>query len=159
MRDKIKDIISRSYHKALAEQKEFYLNGALIQVIDPLSNHVDINHIISFLKKHIPNTILNLVDVYYIGNFGVFKKKNTNAAYMDGAIYISSNQDGEKDLVDDSSDGERYLTKEQSKEMLSIIDKCFSRILTGNDYFRELARFWKDNGYEEYSEDALTYIK
>lgn len=65
----------------------------------------------------------------------------------------------EKDLVDDSSDGERYLTKEQSKEMLSIIDKCFSRILTGNDYFRELARFWKDNGYEEYSEDALTYIK
>ena len=43
--------------------------------------------------------------------------------------------------------------------MLSIIEKCFTRVLTGNDYFRELARFWKDNGYEEYSEDALTYIK
>tara|TARA_R110002020_G_scaffold470047_1_gene695543 strand:- start:639 stop:1322 length:684 start_codon:yes stop_codon:yes gene_type:complete len=101
MRDKIKDIISSSYHKALAEQKEFYLNGALIQVVDPLSDHIDINHVISFLKKRIPTAILNLVDVYYIGNFDVFKKKNTNAAYMDGAIYISSHQDGEKDLVDD----------------------------------------------------------
>jgi len=101
MRDKIKNIISRSYHKALSEQKEFYLNSALIQVIDPLSKHIDINHIILFLKKHVPDAILNLVDVYYIGNFDVFKKKNTNAAYSDGAIYISSDQDGEKDLVDD----------------------------------------------------------
>jgi hypothetical protein len=85
----------------LSEQKEFYLNGALIQVVDPLSTHIDINYMISFLKRRIPDSILNLVDVYYIGNFDVFKKKNTNAAYKDGAIYISSNQDSEKDLVDD----------------------------------------------------------
>tara|TARA_R110000824_G_C15210354_1_gene676543 strand:- start:1913 stop:2593 length:681 start_codon:yes stop_codon:yes gene_type:complete len=101
MRDKLKDIIIGSYNKALSERKEFYLNGAMIQVVDPLTNSINLNQIVEFLKKKIPEYILSLVDVYYIGNFDVFKKKNTNAAYMDGAIYISNNQDSEKDLVDD----------------------------------------------------------
>ena len=101
MKDKLKDIIISSYNKALSERKEFYLNGAMIQVVDPLTNSINLNQIVEFLKKKIPEYILSLVDVYYIGNFDVFKKRNTNAAYMDGAIYISNDQDSEKDLVDD----------------------------------------------------------
>ena len=101
MKDKIKEIITNSYNKALRERKEFYLNGALVQVVDPLSKFIDIEKIISFLEKRIPDQILNLIDVYYIGDFDVFKKRNTNAAYMDGAIYLSNNQDGERDLLDD----------------------------------------------------------
>ena len=101
MKDRITDIITNSCNKALRERKEFYLNGSLIQIVDPLTRHIDIPYIVSFLTKKIPTQILNLVDVYYIGNFDVFKKKNTNAAYMDGAIYLSSDQDTEKDLLDD----------------------------------------------------------
>ena len=101
MKDRIKDIIINSYNKALRERKEFYLNGALIQVVDPLSNSINLEKIIHFLQNKIPDQILNLIDVYYIGDFDVFKKRNTNAAYMDGAIYLSNNQDGEKDLLDD----------------------------------------------------------
>ena len=101
MRNKIKDIIINSYNKNLSERKEFYLNGAIIQIINPFTKIIDLSSIVAFLKKKIPDDILSLVDVYYIGNFDVFKKKNTNAAYMDGAIYISNDQDTEKDLVDD----------------------------------------------------------
>ena len=101
MKGKIKNIIVHSYNKALAEQKEFYLNGSLIQIVDPLTRHININEIVNFLKRKIPDFILSLVDVYYIGDFDVFKKRNTNAAYSDGAIYISNNQDNEKDLLDD----------------------------------------------------------
>ena len=35
MKDKIKNIIIDSYNKALRERKEFYLNGAMFQVINP----------------------------------------------------------------------------------------------------------------------------
>ena len=101
MKKKIKDIVTHSYNKALAERKEFNLNGALIQIVDPLTRNINIPAIVSFLTKKIPVEILNLVDVYYIGNFDVFKKRNTNAAYMDGAIYLSSDQDTEKGLLDD----------------------------------------------------------
>ena len=101
MKNKIKDIIVNSYNKSLAERKEFYLNGAIIQIINPFTNSIDLSSIVAFLKKKVPDDILSLVDVYYIGNFDVFKKKNTNAAYADGAIYISNDQDTEKDLVDD----------------------------------------------------------
>ena len=101
MRDKIKDIIVRSYNEALAERKEFYLSGAKIQTLTPLTTNIDLSNIVKFLTKKIPTNILNLIDVYYIGDFDAFKKRNTNAAYMDGAIYLSHNQDNESDLLDD----------------------------------------------------------
>ena len=101
MKDRIKNIIINSYNKVLRERKEFYLNGALLQVVDPLSNSINLEKIIHFLQNKIPDQILNLIDIYYIGDFDVFKKRNTNAAYMDGAIYLSNNQDGDKDLLDD----------------------------------------------------------
>lgn len=101
MKDKIKDIIIHSYNKALRERKEFYLNGAIIQVINPMTRSIDLERIVYFLQKKIPDQILSLIDVYYIGDFDVFEKRKTNAAYMDGAIYLSNNQDNEKDLLDD----------------------------------------------------------
>ena len=101
MKNKIKDIIITSYNKALSERREFYLNGAIVQVLNPLKSPIDLEKVISLLKEKIPSYILNLIDIYYIGDFDVFKKKNTNAAYMDGAIYLSNDQDSEKDILDD----------------------------------------------------------
>ena len=101
MKDKIRDIIINSYNKALRERKEFYLNGAMFQVINPINNPIDLEQVIYFLKKNIPNQILDLIDVYYIGNFDFLNQRETNAAYMDSAIYLSNDQDNEKDLLDD----------------------------------------------------------
>ena len=101
MKDKIKNIIIDSYNKALLERKEFYLNGAMFQVINPITNSVNLESVISFLKKKIPNEILDLIDVYYIGNFDFLNQRETNAAYMDSAIYLSNDQDNEEDLLDD----------------------------------------------------------
>jgi len=65
----------------------------------------------------------------------------------------------ESDFVNNDDIGENYLTEPQSKEILSLISKCFKKTITGNDYFTELARFWKENGYEEFSEECLQKIK
>ena len=60
MKDKIKNIIIDSYNKALRERKEFYLNGAIFQVINPITNAINLESVISFLKKKIPNEICHL---------------------------------------------------------------------------------------------------
>jgi len=101
MKDKIKNIIIHSYNKALQERKEFYINGAMLQIIDPITSAIDLQKVVSVLKKKIPNQILDLVDVYYIGDFDFLNLRGMNAAYMDGAIYLSSQQDNEEDLLDD----------------------------------------------------------
>ena len=101
MKDKIKNIIIDSYNKALRERKEFYLNGAIFQVINPITHAINLENVVAFLKKKIPNQVLDLIDVYYIGNFDFLNQRETNAAYMDGAIYLSNDQDNEKDLLDD----------------------------------------------------------
>ena len=101
MKDKIKNIIIHSYNKALQERKEFYVNGAIFQVINPIKTAIDLEKVVSVLKKKIPNQILDLVDVYYIGDFDFLNMRGINAAYMDGAIYLSNQQDDEEDLLDD----------------------------------------------------------
>ena len=101
MKDKIKNIIVNSFNKALQERKEFFINGAMLQVIDPIKTSIDFEKVIYFLKKKIPNQILDLIDVYYIGDFDFLNVRGINAAYMDGAIYLSNQQDDEEDLLDD----------------------------------------------------------
>ena len=170
MKNKIKDIVIASYNKVLREKKEFYLNGSLIQIVDPLTKHIDIPAIVSFLTKKIPTQILNLVDVYYIGNFDVFKKKNTNAAYMDGAIYLSSDQDTEKDLLDDiiHESGHALIEKENInifgdglikrefmakktalKRLLKSKGYAVPKSFNGTSYIPEIDDFlYKEVGYE-----------
>ena len=73
----------------------------MLQVIDPIKTSIDFEKVIYFLKKKIPNQILDLIDVYYIGDFDFLNVRGINAAYMDGAIYLSNQQDDEEDLLDD----------------------------------------------------------
>ena len=101
MKDKIQDIIITSFNKALQERKEFFLNGSRFQVINPIKTAIDLEKVVSVLKKKIPDQILDLVDIYYIGDFDFLNQRAITAAYMDGAIYLSNRQNNEQDLLDD----------------------------------------------------------
>jgi len=52
-----------------------------------------------------------------------------------------------------------YLTQEQSKEVLRIITSSFTKKLSGNEYFKTLGDFWKRIGFQEYADEAYSYIK
>ena len=163
MKKKIKDIVLSSYNKALRERKEFHLNGSLIQIVDPLTRQMDIPSIISFLSKNIPTEILNLVDIYYIGNFDVFKKRNTNAAYMDGAIYLSSDQETEKDLLDDIIHelGHALIEKENInifgdgliKREFTAKKTALKRILRSKGY--DIPKFFNSTSFSPEMDDFL----
>jgi len=163
MKKRIKDIVLSSYNKALRERKEFHLNGSLIQIVDPLTKQMDIPSIISFLGKNIPTQILNLIDVYYIGNFDVFKKKNTNAAYMDGAIYLSSDQETEKDLLDDIIHelGHALIEKENInifgdgliKREFSSKKTTLKRVLRSKGY--DIPKFFNSTSFSPEMDDFL----
>jgi hypothetical protein len=163
MKKKIKDIVLSSYNKALRERKEFHLNGSLIQIVNPLTRQVDISSIISFLSKNIPTEILNLVDIYYIGNFDVFKKRNTNAAYMDGAIYLSSDQETEKDLLDDIIHelGHALIEKENInifgdgliKREFTAKKTALKRILRSKGY--DIPKFFNSTSFSPEMDDFL----
>ena len=57
--------------------------------------------VFSSFKKIIPSHLLSGVDIIYIGQFDVFKEKEVNAVFQDGAIYVTNEQSSVKDMVDD----------------------------------------------------------
>ena len=49
----------------------------------------------------VPNKLLDSVDVIYIGDFPDFKRRDINAYYDSGAIFVTNKQDDDKDMIDD----------------------------------------------------------
>jgi len=64
-------------------------------------NNFDFRKVFNDINNLLPDHFLNLIDVVYIGQFDFLNDREVNASYLDGAIYLSNIQDGEKDLMDD----------------------------------------------------------
>jgi len=72
-----------------------------IFIKDQLPSHIDPDLVFSTFSKLIPSHLLTGVDIVYVGQFDVFKQKQANAVFQDGAIYVSNEQDSNQDMIDD----------------------------------------------------------
>lgn len=94
--------IKESSDKAKKQMKEIpFINGITVFIKDELPQDINIKSVLSTLRKRIPNHLFSGVDVIYIGQFKNLKTKAFNAAFMDGAMYLSNEQTTEEDMVDD----------------------------------------------------------
>ena len=88
----------KSRIKNLRQQKFGDIN---IFIKDNITNNIDIKDVFEQINSLLPYSILNLVDVVYIGDFDFLKEKNVNASYIHGAIYCTNKQDNHEDMIDD----------------------------------------------------------
>ena len=94
--------ISESSSRARSAQKERTLYGdVLVLVKDPLSDNVDLEYSLEKIEQAIPRHLAYGLDSVIIGIFPEFEKRQINAFYRDGAIYVSSEQDDDDDFIDD----------------------------------------------------------
>jgi hypothetical protein len=103
--DTLKKYVSKSSQKYLSSMKEQHIFNKIPVFIQDdlffLDNQSNIKDVIKIIEKNIPASFASLVDVVYIGDFIEFEKKQTNAAYKDGAIYVINVHDNAKDMADD----------------------------------------------------------
>ena len=88
----------KNRNKSLPEYK---IGAFQVLVKDPITSDIDIQDIFNEVNNLLPNEYLNLLDIVYIGDFSFLREREANALYMDGAIYISNEQDDGEDLKDD----------------------------------------------------------
>lgn len=97
-----KDNVIYSAHRFLREQKEFLLHGTIpVQVANPLPEEVNIRKVIGAVEAAVPASIMRGVEMIIVGHFEEFDKREVNAAYDSGTIYVTNKQDGEMDMIDD----------------------------------------------------------
>jgi len=95
-----KKIVSyvKNQNKKLSNQKIGQIN---IFFKDPFIDDIDYEIVFRKINQLLPDHMLELIDVVYVGEFENLKEKNANALYSDGAVYVDCKQEDENDLIDD----------------------------------------------------------
>ena len=102
MNEKIKNIIKHSSKKAKANKKEHVIFGNIVVLIkDPLPINFNIEVALRDLEETIPKHYTRNIDAIYIGQFQDLISREAQAKYENGAIFVTNEQHGEYDMIDD----------------------------------------------------------
>ena len=86
--------------KILLKEQTIFNNISVIQQ-EELPENINLNNILKKLEVLIPEHFVQNLDGIYIGSYDFLLKRDLNALYKDGAIYVLPEQDDEKDVFDD----------------------------------------------------------
>ena len=93
--------VKESYARSKNIRNHYKLHEIDIFIKDSLPEYINADEVFSSITKHIPSHLLSGIDIIYVGDFKSFKEKQINAIYEDGAIYVTNEQDSDRDLIDD----------------------------------------------------------
>lgn len=136
--------LDNSFEKSKKLRTHYRMKNIDIYIKDMLPDSIDPDMVFKYISRRIPTHLMSHIDIIYVGQFDIFKEKETNAVYDDGAIYITNEQDNHEDMIDDiiheiaHSVEEKYfdfIYQDQllKKEFLGKRQRLYSILLT-NDY-------------------------
>ena len=97
-----REYIVKSSKKSLQERREYSLfNDIQVYIKDSLPNTVDMSVVLRDIENTIPAELVYGVEVIIIGKFEILDKRGVKAAFLDGGIYITNDQDNNADIFDD----------------------------------------------------------
>jgi len=93
--------LEESVKRSKKLKDHYMLNNIDIYVKDQLPQEIDIDFVIRYVAKKLPDHVLGNIDIIYVGVFQDLVDRDVNALWQNGAIYITNNQDSEMDMIDD----------------------------------------------------------
>ncbi len=93
--------IFESIKKSKKMKDHYKLHDINIFIKDPLPEDISADFVLKYIARRIPTFLLKAVDMIYIGQFKQLQDRDVNAIYEDGAIYLTNEQDDDKDMIDD----------------------------------------------------------
>ncbi len=137
--------LKESIKKSKKLKDSYSLNGIQIYIKDPLPETLDMDHVVSYISKRVPNFLMKGVDIIYVGDFDYFKSKEVNALFQDGAIYVTNEQDDEQDMIDDIVHEIAHSVEEEFSSLIYEDGKINKEFLGKR---RTLYRILKAEGFD-----------
>ena len=99
----MREYISEGVKKTKKKLKSYTVHGKPFVFSQPFENDINLTNIKNKIETMVPEHFLDNVDGFFVGYIDSFFKdgREYNAMYKDGAIYLSPDQDNERDLLDD----------------------------------------------------------
>lgn len=100
-RHNVTQTIRESVEREISGRREWQIFGDVqLFVKDYPPPSVNIQDIIQELEEKIPRKFVSGLDVIYVGQFEQLQRRNVEAVYEDGAIYVSNDQPTEDEFVE-----------------------------------------------------------
>jgi hypothetical protein len=87
---------SKKQHK-----EGIFLDNVHVFIKDHIIGDINLENVLKKVKNSIPLHLFGGLDAIYIGQFKELQQKEVNAAFMDGALYISNVQQDEETMLED----------------------------------------------------------
>ena len=120
------------------------LGDVNIYIKDQLADHIDVDFVIRYVAKRLPNHVLSNIDIIYIGHFQDLIDRDINALWQNGAIYITNEQDSEMDMIDDLIHEIAHSNEKQYEQIIYEDGKLEQEFLQRR---KKLAFILKDKNY------------
>jgi len=147
--------LGKSYEKSKKLRDHYKMKEIDIYIKDALPDGIDPDIVFKFISNRIPNHLLSGIDVMYVGDFEMFKEKEVNAIYEDGAIYISNSQSNHEDMADDIVHELAHSVEEKYKDFL-YSDQALKKEFLGKR--KRLYHILLSHDYKPMSKIASTYV-
>lgn len=160
----LRDYIEESSKVVLNRQREFQAFGGSVHVFvkDPLPVEIDFLSVLRRVEKAVPQHLMHNLDCIFVGQFEELNQREVQAVYLEGAIYVTNEQDNEDDLFDDIlhetahvveelAHRELYADGELEREFLAKREKLFN-ILYHNGYTLEKSLYMEPDLNQEFDD-------
>tara|TARA_Y100000114_G_C11750320_1_gene323932 strand:+ start:920 stop:1600 length:681 start_codon:yes stop_codon:yes gene_type:complete len=99
----MKDYITEGVQKSKKKLKKYKIYGRPFVFTQPFERDINLQYIKDKIETLTPEHFFDNVDGFFVGYVKEFFKngREYNAMFKDGAIYLSPDQDDERDLLDD----------------------------------------------------------
>ncbi len=121
---------------------------------DRVDDNISLRNVFEHVNSILPYSVINLVDIVYIGDFDFLNQRNVSALYMDNAIYLSNHQDDEDDLIDDIVHEFAHAVEDRYKYFI-YNDQMVEKEYLGKR--RRLESILRHEGYNTKQFDFLNY--
>ena len=121
------------------------LKGIDIYVKDQLPQEIDIDFVIRYVAKKLPDHVLRNIDIIYVGVFQDLIDRDINALWQNGGIYITNDQDSEMDMIDDLIHEIAHSNEKQFEQIIYEDGKLEQEFLLRR---KRIALILKNKGYD-----------
>jgi len=99
----MKEYISEGAKKSKKKFNQYKIHGKSFVFSQPFEKEINLSYVKDKIETLTPKYFFDNVDGFFVGYVDEFFKdgREYNAMYKDGAIYLSPDQDNERDLLDD----------------------------------------------------------
>ena len=116
----MREYIIEGAKKNKSKLNDYNIHGKPFIFAQPFENDINIDYIKNKIETLIPEYFFDNVDGFFVGYVKEFFKdgREYNAMFKDGAIYLSPDQDDERDLLDDILHELAHAVEEKNEDLI-----------------------------------------